>query len=63
MTPVAEMVGSNRIVPGGGIVHPAGDAALDAAAEKKWRRAIVERALQALTTEISQPRIFPRPVR
>ena len=29
MTPIAMMVGSNRVVPGGGIVHPVGNAELD----------------------------------
>jgi glycine reductase complex component B subunit gamma len=52
MTPVAEMVGSNRVVAGNGIVHPVGDASLPAAAERAIRRGIVERALQLLSTPV-----------
>ena len=52
MTPVAEMVGSNRIVPGNGIVHPLGDAGRSPAEERALRRAILERALQVLATPV-----------
>jgi glycine reductase complex component B subunit gamma len=52
MTPVAEMVGSNRVVAGNGIVHPVGDASLPAAEERAIRRGIVERALQLLSTPV-----------
>lgn len=48
LTPVAFMVGSNRIIPVASIVHPVGDPSRDPAAEKAYRRAIVERALKAL---------------
>jgi glycine reductase len=54
MTPVAEMVGSNRVVPGNGIVHPLGDAARTAAEERAIRRTILERALQLLTTPVQK---------
>jgi len=62
MTPVALMVGSNRIIPGSGIVHPVGNADLDPKAEKALRRAIVDRALEALQTELTEQKVFPRPV-
>ena len=55
MTPVAEMVGSNRVVAGNGIVHPLGDAARSPAEERAIRRAILERALQMLSTPV-EPR-------
>jgi hypothetical protein len=48
MTPVAEMVGSNRVVVGNGIVHPLGEAGRTAAEERALRRAILERALDVL---------------
>lgn len=48
VTPVAEMVGSNRIVPVTNITHPLGVPTLDAESEKEMRRAIVKKALQAL---------------
>lgn len=46
--PVAKMVGSNRIVQGGGIVHVLGDADLPPEAEKKLRHEILRRAFDAL---------------
>jgi betaine reductase len=58
MTPVAVMVGANRIVPAAGIIHPLGNAELSADDEKALRRRIVERALQALKTEVAQPTVF-----
>lgn len=61
MTPIAVMVGSNRIIPGSGIVHPVGNADLDPRSEKKLRRAIVEEALKALQTELTEQKLFPRP--
>ena len=61
MTPIALMVGSNRIIPGAGIVHPVGDPDLDPEREKKLRRAIVERAVEALQADIQEQKIFPRP--
>jgi glycine reductase len=58
MTPVAVMVGANRIVPAAGIIHPLGNADLSAEDEKTLRRRIVERALQALKTEVARPTVF-----
>ena len=52
MTPVAEMVGSNRVVPGNGIVHPLGDAARPPAEERAVRRAILQRALEEPATPV-----------
>jgi len=58
MTPVAVMVGANRIVPAAGIIHPLGNTELSADEEKALRRRIVERALQALKTEVVEPTVF-----
>lgn len=58
MTPVAVMVGANRIVPAAGIIHPLGNAELAPEEEKALRRRIVEKALQALQTEVVQPTVF-----
>ena len=58
MTPVAVMVGANRIVPAAGIIHPLGNAELSADDEKALRRRIVEKALQALQTEVTRPTVF-----
>ena len=58
MTPVAVMVGANRVVPAAGIIHPLGNADLSPDEEKALRRRIVETALQALKTEVVQPTVF-----
>ena len=47
MTPVAVMVGANRIVPAAGIIHPLGNADLGPEEEKALRRRIVEQALDS----------------
>jgi betaine reductase len=51
VTPVAKMVGSNRVVQGKGIVHPLGDASLSAAEEKDLRRELVQEAITILQTD------------
>jgi betaine reductase len=58
MTPVAVMVGANRVVPAAGIIHPLGNAELSAEDEKTLRRRIVAKALQALQSEVVQPTVF-----
>jgi glycine reductase complex component B subunit gamma len=58
MTPVAVMVGANRIVPAAGIIHPLGNAEVGAQDEKALRRRIVEEALRALRTEVARPTVF-----
>jgi len=60
MTPIAIMVGSNRVIPGGGIIHPAGNADLDPEEEKRLRRAIVEKALEAITADIKEQVLYER---
>ena len=61
MTPVAVMVGANRVVPAAGIIHPLGNAELPPEEEKALRRRIVEQALQALATDVAQPTVFTGP--
>jgi glycine reductase len=48
LTPVAQMVGSNRIIPASSVLHPVGDPNRDPAAEKAFRRIIVEEAIRHL---------------
>ena len=50
--PIAKMVGANRLVLGNGIVHVVGDANLDSEAEKKLRRRLIDKALDALRGEL-----------
>jgi glycine reductase complex component B subunit gamma len=47
VTPISMTVGANRIVPAIAIPHPLGNPALDQEEEKKLRRGIVEKALEA----------------
>lgn len=49
--PVARMVGANRVVLGNGIVHVVGASGLSPEAEKKLRRQLIEKALQALQSD------------
>lgn len=58
VTPISMTVGANRIIPAIAIPHPLGNPALEAAEEKKLRRAIVMKALNALTVEITEQTIF-----
>ncbi len=58
VTPISMTVGANRIVPAIAIPHPLGNPALDKDEEKKLRRDIVEKALEALATEVDGQTIF-----
>lgn len=58
MTPVALMVGSNRVISASGIAHPLGNPDFDPKSEKALRRTIVEKALRALQEEIKEQKLF-----
>ena len=58
VTPISMTVGANRIVPAVAIPHPLGNPSKDAAEEKKIRRHILDTALAALSTEVSEQTIF-----
>jgi betaine reductase len=51
LPPVALELGANRVIRGVKIPHPCGE-------ERDVREEIVRRALQALSTPVSQPTIF-----
>ena len=55
---IALNVGCYRIIPGRGVLHVAGDPTLAPEQERLWRRRLVESALEALTTEVEQARVF-----
>ncbi len=55
---IAEQVGAPRIVPTRGIPYPTGDPSLDPDEEQRWRRALVETALEALGTSVTTPTVF-----
>lgn len=55
---IAQSVGVNRIVMGKAIPHPFGDPALSKAAERAYRRRIVDTALAALHAAVDGPTVF-----
>lgn len=58
VTPISMTVGANRIVPAIAIPYPLGNPAVDMAEEKVIRRRIVEKALNALVSEVDGQTIF-----
>ena len=58
VVPISKTVGANRIVPAVAIPHPLGNPAMNAKDEKELRRALVEKALQALQTPITEQTVF-----
>jgi glycine reductase len=58
VVPISLTVGANRIVPTIAIPHPLGDPKLDPKEEKALRRKLVERALEALQTEVTDQTVF-----
>lgn len=53
-------VGANRIVPAIAIPHPLGNPALTKEEEYEIRKHIVEKALNALATEVEDQTIFDK---
>ena len=58
MTMLGKQIGANRIVPGAKIAHVCGDPTLPAEEDVALRRRIVERALEAVQTEVKGPTVF-----
>lgn len=58
IVPISLSVGANRIVPTVSIPHPLGDPSLSREAEKLVRRHLVEKALKALETPVTEQTIF-----
>lgn len=56
---IALRVGAPRVVPTRGIPYPAGDPELGPAEERAWRRRLLERALEAVSTPVEGPTVFP----
>jgi glycine reductase complex component B subunit gamma len=55
---IAEQMGTPRIVAARGIPYPTGDPSLDAAAERAWRRRLLETAVDAVSTPVAGPTVF-----
>ena len=58
IVPISQTVGANRIVPAVAIPYPLGDTAKTPAEEKQIRRAILDKAMKALQTPISEQTVF-----
>ena len=58
VTPISMTVGANRIVPTIAIPHPLGNPSLSHDEEYALRKKLVNRALEALTTEVTEQTIF-----
>ncbi|MBA2765894.1 MAG: glycine/betaine/sarcosine/D-proline family reductase selenoprotein B [Solirubrobacterales bacterium] len=55
---IAKRVGAPRIVTTRGIPYPTGDPDLGPEQERAWRRELLERALHALATPVTEPTVF-----
>ena len=60
VVPISLTVGANRIVPAIAIPHPLGNPSMDKGEEYKLREDIVKKALEALTTEVSEQTVFDK---
>ncbi len=58
IVPISLSVGANRIIPTVAIPYPLGNPNMTAAEEKKLRRHLVENALKALETEVTEQTVF-----
>jgi betaine reductase len=58
IVPISLTVGANRIVPAIAIPHPLGDPTKPVEEEKTLRRHIVEKALSALQTPVTEQTVF-----
>lgn len=58
IVPISQTVGANRIVPAVAIPHPLGDPSKTPEEEKIIRRDILEKALKALQTPITEQTVF-----
>lgn len=58
VVPISLTVGANRIVPAVAIPHPLGNPNVPADEEKKIRRRLIMKALNALTTEVHGQTVF-----
>jgi len=60
MIPVAQEVGSVRMIPAGGIISPTGSPDLPPEEEKAFRRRVVLKALNALPDPIDGQKVYER---
>jgi glycine reductase len=58
IVPISKSVGANRIIPTVAIPHPLGNPAMAADEELGLRRKLVEKALDALQTNVTEQTVF-----
>jgi betaine reductase len=58
IVPISQTVGANRIVPAVAIPYPLGDPSKSPEEEKEIRRALLEKALKALSTPVTEQTVF-----
>lgn len=58
IVPISKTVGANRIIPAVAIPHPLGEPTRLPDEEKALRRALVEKALEAITTDLSGQQVW-----
>jgi len=58
VVPISLTVGANRIVPAVAIPHPLGNPALKPDEEKEIRRKLIDKALNALSSEVKEQTVF-----
>lgn len=58
IVPISQSIGANRIVPTVSIPYPLGNPDLAPEAEKKLRHDLVEKALKALQTPVTEQTVF-----
>jgi glycine reductase len=55
---LAEGVGASRIVEGKAVPYPVGDPSCSLEEEKRFRKQVVQEALEALKTQVENPTVF-----
>ena len=60
VVPISLTIGANRIIPTVGIPYPLGDPTLGEEKSKRIRRNLVERALKALQTKVTEQTVFEK---
>ena len=58
IVPISKSVGANRIIPTVAIPHPLGNPAMGPDEEAGLRRKLVEKALEALRTDVTEQTVF-----
>ena len=58
IVPISEAVGANRILPATAIPYPTGNPNLSREEEYKLRKKMVQRALNTLSTQITEQTVF-----